>query len=231
MLTILSLLTGGGAIGALIWFIPGLRALSGKLIAAIPPKVAWALLAVAALAALVFWHNHSVGKAYDRGRAEERVSRDAQWQAAFNQMRDGAAIWKDNYEREAARSAELTGAIHAQDLRHNAALADALRLRGPGKAAAACHRSGSDTGLSAATGGSDAPAAGQLPELAGLPDQHGPLAALPWPELIEWGRSADDSAAEVKAWRDWYKNQRALHEDAVKRLRERMAAVKMGFEK
>lgn len=197
-----------------------------RLLAAIPPKVAWATLAVAALVGLVVWHNHSIAKAYDRGRAEERVSRDAQWQSAFNQMHEGAVIWKDNYEREAARSAELTGAIHAQNLRNNAALADALRLRGPGKAAAACHRSGSDTGLSPAPGGPDAPAAGQLPELAGLPDQHGPFAALPWPELIEWGRSADDNAAEVKAWRDWYKKQRALHDDAVNRLRADLVEVK-----
>jgi hypothetical protein len=155
------------------------------------PAWAWKLLAVLALlAAGYLWHQHAAHKAtaaaYAQGQADE-----------------AARIAKKALALKAKVDA-LTGKIAAnikerndEENRRIAASADALRLRGPGKAICAA-----GTGLSSASGGSVA--AGGTGDAAGpyMPPED--RAAVPWGWLTDRAEEHDLERAEVVAWRTWY---------------------------
>lgn len=218
MLTlILSLLGGGGAIGAALFFVPGLRALVGRLIGSIPPRVLWALVAMAAIFGAVLWHGHAVESAYDRGKIAGAAAEKKDWQIAFAAMKRAAYHWRDESEAQSDQITELTGARHDQTLRDNSALAGDLRLRGPGQAAA-CRRPGADPGLSSGAGAdrrpgapADAPA-GQVPAGDGS-------AIVPWGWLVARAEEHDQLLSEVTTWRSWHDQQKAAHDEAVARLK------------
>lgn len=78
-------LAGVGGIGgyiALRLFAPGLLAVIGGVLRAIPPKVWLAIAALAFVCGLLWWHIHEVKAAYNRGYATATVERDAKWSEA-----------------------------------------------------------------------------------------------------------------------------------------------------
>lgn len=227
MLTfILSTLGLGGAALALRIFAPGVWAAISGIAQAIPPKVWLVIAGLAALGGAWWWHTSTVKAAYNRGYAQATVERDAQWRGAFAKMNAAAEMWRDNFDRQGAALAAEIGAKHAQELRANAARADALRLRGPGRAAA-CINSGGAASLLPASGGHDAPAGSDDAGVAGLPHEV-PMAILPWPDLIQRSEDADADRAEVKAWREWYARTAAEWEAYRAKLKRELPTPKFG---
>lgn len=179
------------------------------------PRQVWIVLAALVVLALG-WHLHAsaVRDARAEGLAEGKQTADRQWSAAIEMQRADAARWRKDYETTATALTAEIGARHAQELRIIAARADDLRLRGPGRAAASCERSGDPAGLPATPGGLDAAPGAIAGGVAGMPPDGGPFATLPWPELVAQAEQADENRAEVKAWRDWYAAQKAKWERA-----------------
>ena len=209
MLTLaLSLLGGGGAIGALLWFIPGAREILSGIARAIPPRVWLAIAVLALIGAGVWWFNHAVDIAYKQGRKDGSAARDQAWHGAIAAWNRTADVLRARAEAADRARSELERQIHDQEVRTIDARARSLLLRGPGKAGFACGRSEQDAGLSASPGGRD-PAGGAADDgMAGLPADE-PMATVPWPELVERARAADEDRAEVTAWRRWYAGQSA----------------------
>jgi hypothetical protein len=223
---ILSTLGLGGAALALRIFAPGVWAMLSGIVQAIPPKVWLVIAGLAALGGAWWWHTSTVKAAYNRGYAKASVERDAAWRGAFDKMNAAAQAWRENFDQRGAQIAAEIGARNAQELRANAARADALRLRGPGRAAA-CINSGGAASLLPASGGHDAPAGSDDAGVAGLPDET-PMAILPWPDLIQRSEDADADRAEVKAWREWYARTKAEWEEYRAKLKRELPSPKFG---
>lgn len=227
MLTfLLSSLGLGGAALALRIFAPGVWAMLSGIAQAISPKVWLVIAALAALGGAWWWHTSTVSAAYNKGYAQASVERDAAWRGAFDKMNAAAQGWRDNFEQRGAQIAAEIGARHAQELRANAALADALRLRGPGRAAA-CLNPGGGAGLAPGSGGHDAPGGAADAGMAGLPDET-PMAIVPWPDLIQRSEDADADRAEVKAWREWYARTKDEWEEYRAKLKRELPTPKFG---
>jgi len=128
--------------------------------------------------------------------------------------RHSAAKWEGlavNYRRQLDAETEKNKAAEKQtaqiskqlrdrtdeENRRIAGDADALRLRGPGKAVCPALPS-SPGGHQQAAPSSDAPVA-QLPNTRGAE-----LIALPFDDTIGFGKSYDELLNENKAWRDWH---------------------------
>lgn len=210
--TIFSILTGGGVLGfvAMMVLRPALRTAAGGFLQGVPPKVWAAIAAVALLGAGVWLVHHKIDAAYARGtkegRAAMKLERDAAWQLAFDKMKQTSEKWKAGYETKARLLSEEERKHHEQDLRRNAADADALRLRGPGAAGAPRCRPLGDPGSGAGAGGRGGAPAG--------PDAPGPevpadggQAVVPWNWLVQRAREHDDLLSEVTTWRRWYPKQ------------------------
>lgn len=215
--TLLSILTGGGLVGGLALLVlrPALRDTAFGLLRSIPPRMIWAIAAMAAIFGAVLWHNHTVTRAYERGKAAGGAVRDTAWKAAFDEMHRGALLWKRNYEAEAARRTQLERQIHVQNLSRNSAAAGDLRLRGPGRAAA-CRGPGLGAGISARTGGHDSPVApGDAPGTP-LPAGDG-FAVVPWGWIVERAKERDDLLSEALTWRSWYYDQQRLRNELIKK--------------
>jgi hypothetical protein len=222
---ILSLL-GVGGIGAALIFVPGLAKLLGKLLGSIPPRVVWALLAMAAIFGAVWWHNHAVEAARTEGVKAGRIAANGEWKDAFAKMRGAADDFRRAYEIRGGTITTLLGDRHAQNLADIAAHADDLRLRGPG-AAAACPRSGGDPGLAGRPGAQGGPA--PQPDAPGPgvpPDQQ--FAIVPWGWLVRRGEEHDSLLDEVKTWRSWHDQQGALHAELIERLRRELPRPEFG---
>lgn len=227
MLTfLLSSLGLGGAALALRIFAPGVWAMLSGIAQAISPKVWLVIAALAALGGAWWWHNSTVKAAYNKGYAQASVERDAAWRGAFDKMNAAAQAWRDNFEQRGAQIAAEIGARNAQELRANAARADALRVRGPGRAAA-CLNPGGAAGLLSASGGHDQTAGDADAGMAGLPDET-PMAILPWPDLIQRSEDADADRAEVKAWREWYARTKDEWEEYRAKLKRELPTPKFG---
>lgn len=218
MLTlILSLLGGSGAIGAALFFVPGLRAMLGQLIGSIPPRLLWALVAMAAIFGAVLWHGHAVESARKDGVKAGKLAADIEWKAAFDTQRAASQQWKRNFEARGVRINDLLGARHDQNLRDNSARADDLRLRGPGKAAA-CGRPGADPRLSSGPGAGGQPASPTDAPADQVPDGDR-RAIVPWGWLVARAEDHDALLSEVTTWRSWHDQQKTAHDEAVARLK------------
>lgn len=228
MTILLSLLGGGGVIGALLFLVPGLRELIGKLLGSIPPRVLWAVLALAAIFALVLWHNHAVNAARSEGHKAGATESDVKWQTAFDTMHTAALDWKRAYELTGDKLADELRNAHDQTLDRNAADAADLRLRGAGKAAARCGP-GSNTFMAQGPGGQGPDPAGSGAPAGPLPAENGPdqFAIVPWSWIVQQAEEHDSLLDEVKTWRAWDDAQRKAHDDAVEKLK----AMQPGFGK
>ena len=208
---ILSLLGGGGALGAALFLIPGLRQILQGVAQAIPPAAWRVIAALALLGAAWWWHNHSVSAAYDRGVKDGADARDAQWQGAVTEWNRAADLWKANFETASARISTIERERHDEILRGIAADADALRLSGPGRAAAkACSGPIAPAGLADGSGGRESPPAGPDAPADQVPagDRQ---AIVPWGWLVERSEDFDKLREEAVRWRSWYEAQRAAH--------------------
>ena len=201
----------------------GLGLLFGRLrdrLAKIPPKVWLVLAALAAVGALLWWHNHAV----EAARKEGREAAGREWKGAFDTAHKAALDWSAAYNATATALANARKEAHEQDRRRIAADADALRLRGPGRAAApVCGRQDAAS-LSPAPGGPGAPAPLDDAPRPDLPAGDG-LAVVRWSWLVDRAREHDQLLSEVTAWRGWYGDHATAHEEA----RERLDGVGPGF--
>ncbi len=194
----------------------GLGLLFGRLrdsLAKIPPKVWLVLAALAAAGALLWWHNHAVEEA----RKEGREAADKEWKGAFDTMHKAALDLTDAYNATATALANARKEAHEQDRRRIAADADALRLRGPGRAAAPVCGRRDAASLSPAPGGPDSPNRPADAPLAPMPDDQ-PAAILPWTGTVAFAESHDRWRSEALTWRSWHRDMRAAHEEARARL-------------
>jgi hypothetical protein len=164
----------------------------------IPPK-AWLGIGIA-LAALVgvLWHGHAVRKHYAEAYAAGVAHESARIEAKAKKLAaDAAAI--------SAKARSLNNETNRRIARD----ADALRVRGPGRAAC----------LNPATPGASRrqPAIGQAdaarPE---VPPRDGEalLAAVPWPWLVDRAEQCDMNRAEAETWRNWHKQLVEAYEKA-----------------
>lgn len=221
MLTfLLSLLGGGGAIGAALFFFPGLRQILGQLFGAIPPRVLWALVAMAAILGAVLWHNHAVESAREAGVEAGKLARDSYWKDEIAFQREAARNWKTAVDHKSATISILKGQLHDQELRDNSAVADDLRLRGPGKAGA-CPGRGGDPGVPARAGANGQPAAPADAPPGEVPDGDR-NAIVPWGWLVARAEDHDELLSEVKTWRSWHRDQQAAHAAAVAALKRQL---------
>lgn len=209
-----------GVAGIAAWFlVPGLSAALSRLAKAMPPK-AWLAIAIVVTIGVAVWlHQVRAAQVIAQVRKDTIAARDKQWQVQFDKLHGAALTWKSNYQGKADALAMERQERHEQDLRDIAARADALGLRGPGKAAApACGRPGNGSGSSAAAGqGSVAPGRTIDGGVAGMPGGEG-LAIVPWADLVGFARFYDANRAEVIAWREDRAAQVKLRDEAVKAI-------------
>ena len=216
LFSLLGLGSVGGIVAALV-FIPGLREAAFLMLRGLPGWAWGALVGLALLGGVGWWHVHAVHAAFDQGKVAGIAASDAKWQGAFDQMQHASEIWRANYITISTALSDKLGARYAQDLRDNAAAADDLRLRGPGKAAA-CGRSIDHPGVpGSAAGAGPAPAAPDAPRPK-LPADDG-FAVVPWGWLVDRAREHDNLLAEVATRRAWYDQQKTLYDDQVAQLR------------
>lgn len=228
MLTLLSLFAGGGLVGGIVLLVvkPALRSVLAGLLGQIPPRVIWALVAMGMILGAVLWYNHAIGRAFANGREAGVTEANAKWKAAFDQQRRASLQWKRNYQEQSALLTSQIGERYAQDLRRNDALADDLRLRGPGRAAA-CSGSVHSPRVASGTGGHD-----ETPSGPNAPGDQVPAddrnAIVPWGWLVRKAEDHDDLLAEVNAWRSHDAKQKALHQEYLRRLRDRLPEPEFG---
>lgn len=227
MLTLLSILTGGGLIGGIVMMIlrPALRETVLGVLKSIPPRLWYGIAGLLLIGALLWWHSSKVSAAHEAGRIAGR----AEVQTEIDLWRQAARDWKRATDHKTQTISILIGERYDQDLRRNAALADDLRLRGPGKAAA-CHGSGRDTGVAASSGEYLGPAAPADAPRDQVPAGDG-FAIVPWGWLVQRAEDHDRLLSESNAWRTWFDGQRRAHEAAVARLRDRMPEPEFGKER
>lgn len=219
-------LAGVGGVAAL-FFAPGLRIALVGFLRAIPPKGWLAIGALALLAGLWWAHTRAVSAAYNRGYATATVERDAKWSEAFDTMHGAALTYAAAFNQQSATLSSQIGARHEQELRSLAARADALRLHGPGRAAATCGRPGDSAGLPSPARLDEPPGSAAHDGVAGLPDEV-PMAIVPWPDLVQRSEDADADRAEVIAWREWFAMNRKAWADYKAKLQREMPKPAFG---
>ena len=152
---------------------------------ALIPRSVWIALAVLALVGLgVFAHQRSV-KAY----GEERYAAGVADEKARAQEAARKQAEKD--EKTVRKLKEQ----HREEIDRISRDADALRLRGPGKARcrpAPIAASGRDEGHGE-------------PDVAGPEVPPDDRAAVPWGWLVQRAEQFDANRAEVLAWREWHR--------------------------
>lgn len=181
-----------------------------KKIAEAVPKQVWIGLAVViAVAIAVVVHqrhaNAQLEASYSAGVQAEKTRLEKELADA----RAEAKRWREQYEQKSDALSALERTRHEEALRSNAALADALRLRGPGRAAT-CPGSSGAAGLSVTAGNDGAPVGQSDVEGRSVPS--GDWAAVPWGWLVQRAEQCDADRDEVIRWRSWYPAQRNLYE-------------------
>lgn len=150
------------------------------------PRWVWIALAVlAVILAGAWWHGRQV-KAFGNERFAAGYAKRVAEESA-------------EAARRAARDVEITAPIRRktdETIASNARHADALRVRGPG-AAAACVNP-----VPAGPGRRDAPVGGADAAADRVPDPQRIIVPFPW--LVDSGERCDGALAEASAWREWH---------------------------
>lgn len=183
-----------------------------------------ALVLALAVWRVLAWHERKI-EAVELAAGK---ARDTQWQVAFSAQRAASRAWKAALTVRQLQLAEERRKTHESNLRRSAAVADDLRLRGPGFAAAAADcRPGADPRSGPAAGGHRAAAA--QPDAPGprLPadDRPGEFAIVPWGWLVQRAEEHDALLSEATAWRGHDAEQRALLLDRREELRRKLEAA------
>jgi hypothetical protein len=187
-------LLGGGGIAALIAKF-GLKVVLGTArssVAKVPPK-AWLYIAIAAaLVGGFVWHQVHAHKALKKADAAGYVR-------AMRDVEQRALKLKSKVDAMTAKIANHERILNDQAHRRVDRNADALLLRGPGKALCSIRSE-----PSAAAG--SAPASGQVDGgLGKLPDARGTdLIALPFTGTVKFARQGDHCEADLTSWWSWY---------------------------
>lgn len=160
-------------------------------LAKVPPQV-WQALAVLGYAlALYATHQRAV---HDHDTAIIAAN-NAQWQTRLNAAHSDALAWKAKADQQAMTIAQNERTKHEEDIRLNAAAADALLLRGPGAASAAHCGQVNHPGTPAAPDRHD-----QAAPQAGAPATQvpsGDWALVPWNWLVGVLHEHDDLLSDV----------------------------------
>lgn len=161
-----------------------------KMLAKVPTWL-WIALAVVLLGLVgAWWHGNKVEAFGDERFAEGRASRDAEIEGLRKQINQ--------------RNAELAAALrskHDDQIRRNAADADALRLHGPGRAAC----SGASY-IPAAAGGHVGPGRPADAAVGTVPDgERIELIGLPFAPTVSFAEQHDNFRTEAISWREWHK--------------------------
>lgn len=232
MSIILSLLgLGGGMAGLAAHFLfPNLFPSIWTALGKAPKWLIYGAIGLIAAALIFIWHGHEVKQVKAVAFAAGEAKADKDWQASFDQMRDAERVFRNLYQQKSDQLNQRLGAEYAQDLRDNAARADDLRLRGPGKARG-CVGLGNPARLAEGRGGSSQPSA-PGPDAPGpeMPANDG-FAVVPWGWLVQRAREHDDLLAEVIIRREWYTANRALYDKSVADLRTKLEQTKPEFGK
>lgn len=206
-----------------IWRFFGTR-LGGSLLAAVALGLAvWGALG---------WHEARSETAIETAVTAALSKRDGQWQNAFDTMKGAADKWRENFEGRRDALAAARRQAHEDELRRIGVDADALRLRGPGLAAAGAGcRPEADPRAGATTSGQQSPAAGPYAPRPGLPegDRDGDFALVPWGWLVRKAEEHDALLSEAGAWRLHDADQRVLLHDARAELLRRLDAARPAF--
>lgn len=157
---------------------------------AIPPKARTAILIALAAIALFFVHQHFAHRAlkaqFSAGYKQAQKD-DAETALNLKAQIDALNVTIANQQRK----------IYDAQVARNSAAADALRVRGPGKASCTVYSggpSGAGGHIEAAAAG-DA-AVGQVPDRTGTA-----LIAMPFNDALGFAQAYDDLLAEAAAWR------------------------------
>lgn len=169
------------------------------------PRWVWIALAIAlAIVAVVVWHDRQI-RAHDKAlTAQVTADRDAQWNKRLAAERRAALAWKTRFDAEVAAKIKLQRKLNDEEARRIDADRNALRLRGPGQAAApAGCRPVDHPGLAGLAGrhepqpGTAANAGTQMP--AG--DGQDQWAVVPWNWLVDVVSERDAFRVEALGWR------------------------------
>jgi hypothetical protein len=193
-----------------IWsFLKGLPGLAKIVYRMFPPRVWLAVGAVIFVCILAFLHGQQVGRALSKARAEGAAAADARWQKLYTDQRDSALAWKQKAESEQTNITNVIRESHDEEIRRIDNVADALRLRGPGKAVA-CTGQVDHAGVPASASGPGA--SSWKPDASGpdLPAEQ--WAAVPWQWLVQRAQQCDLNRAEALAWREWHSKQSMLRQ-------------------
>jgi len=134
---------------------------------------------------------------HDRNHWKAADERDHATAVNYRRQLDAETEKNKTAEKQTAQISKQLRDRTDEENRRIAGDADALRLRGPGKAVCPALPS-SPGGHQQAAPSSDAPVA-QLPNTRGAE-----LIALPFDDTIGFGKSYDELLNENKAWRDWH---------------------------
>lgn len=210
MSILLSLLGLGGIGGGIAaWFlIPAVPMFIKPILSAIPPKVLYGLLGLIALTFAFIWHGHEIKQLKATEFAAGKTAGIAEMRAAFEQEKAAFDLIMQVAKDRREKISTLERQRHDEAVRYNAALADDLRLRGPGKASANLCRPVVPAGLPGPAGGPEQPAPDPNAPGPEVPADGG-QAIVPWGWQVQRAQEHDNLLAEVTSWRHWYQQQSA----------------------
>jgi hypothetical protein len=172
------------------------------------PRWVWIALAIVlAIVAVVIWHGRQV-RAHDKALTAQVIAeRDAQWNKRLDAEHRAALAWKAKADQQLQTITQMQRKFNDEENRRRDADAAAVRLRGPGAAAApAGCRPGNSAELSRIAGrpvaqpGAAANAGTQMP--AGDGSDH--WAVVPWNWLVDVVSERDAFRGEAISWRSWH---------------------------
>ena len=172
------------------------------------PWQVWAVLGAIVLVWLgTTYHQRAVDNALAEAYAQGGDDSDKAWAKAYEEVLAKALEKQIEHNAKVRELNNKLGERHAQELRSNSALADDLRVRGPGAASARC-RPGDSAGLPGAPVTHGSGAGGPAAPVGEVSDGDGGLALVPWADLVAHAERADANRSEVILWRAWYVAQR-----------------------
>jgi hypothetical protein len=208
ILAVAGLASGGGIIGLVAKF--GLKTVLGNAGAFIKrvPRWAWIALAVVlAIGAGAIWHGRQL-RAHDKALTAQVIAdRDVQWNKRLAAEHAAALAWKAKADQQLQTITQMQRKVTDEETRRIAADAAAVRLRGPGAAAApAGCRPGHPAELPGIAGRPVAQPGGAANAGTEVPAEDGSnrWAIVPWDWAVDVVSERDAFRVEAIGWRSWH---------------------------